>query len=101
MKPNKLKLIAVGTKLIHDYKALDAGVCRYIGRRWDATLKGWPVTDKPSEVDPMPEYVEAVKRGDLAPGDEETAKYCGVSFSSQNIGGTASISDLPPYTGKI
>lgn len=101
MKPKKLRLLAVGTRLIHDHKALEAGVCRYIGRKWDATVKGWPATDIPSEVDPLPEYVYAVKVGDLAPADEETAQYCGVSLNNYYTGGVAQLSGLPAYTGKI
>lgn len=81
MKPATLKLKAAGHKLIHDFTALQAGVGRYIGRRWDVSQKGWPASDEPSIVKPLAEYVKAVQVGDLLPGDEETAKYCGVTFS--------------------
>lgn len=95
MKPSFLKLHAVGTKLINDHDALIAGTCRYIGRRWDAELKGWPATEEPSKVRPLSEYVMAVKHGDLIPADKETADYCSVPFaapapvSSANIGQTS------------
>ena len=99
-KPEKLKLLAVGTKLIHDHDALEAGVNRYIGRRWDAELKGFPPTTEPSVVRPLPEYVKAVQQGDLAPADAETAKYCGVQFIPAKSELVA-VSDKQPYTGKI
>lgn len=86
--------------MVNDHKALDAGVCRYIGRRWDATLHGFPATDTPSEVEALPEYVLAVQNGDLAPADEKTAKYCGVTWVKPSKGETASVPDTQPYDGK-
>jgi hypothetical protein len=99
-KPEKLKLKAVGTKLVHDHDALRAGTCRYIGRRWDVNLKGWPVTE-PSEVKPSPDYVLAVKHGDLAPANQETADYCGVSFDIYHDNETVLASNMGNYTGKF
>lgn len=100
-KPETLKLLAVGTKMINDHAALEAGVCRYIGRRWDLSLHGFPATDTPSEVKPLPEYVLAVQRGDLAPADEKTAKYCGVPFVAPQKGDVSSVPETPPYNGKF
>ena len=100
-KPEKLKLLAVGTKMISDHDALDGGVCRYIGRKWDNQLKGFPASDTPSEVKPLGEYVYAVKIGDLAPADEATAKYCGVPFIKPTKADVAEVSDTPPYDGKF
>lgn len=99
-KPEKLKLLAVGNKLINDHDALAAGTCRYIGRRWDAAQHGFPPTTEPSVVRPLPEYVRAVQEGDLAPADEETAKYCGVSFTPSQSQ-VAEVPDNHPYTGKF
>jgi len=99
-KPDKLKLIAVGTRMINDIDALEAGICRYIGRRWDASLHGFPA-DKPSEVRPLPEYVQAVQRGDLAPADEATAKYCGVPFNKQPEADVANLAGTVPFDGKF
>jgi hypothetical protein len=100
-KPDKLKLRAVGNKLINDHDALDAGTCRYIGRKWDSSLKGYPATE-PSVVRPLPEYVIAVQNGDLAPADEATAKYCGVPFISEPEATEPAIpNDTLPYDGKF
>jgi len=100
-KPDKLKLLAVGTKMINDHDALDGGVCRYIGRRWDATLHGFPPSDKPSEVRPLPEYVYAVQHGDLAPADQATADYCGVQFIKPQQADLAELAGTEPFNGKF
>jgi len=100
-KPEKLKLFASADKMINDHDALEAGVCRYIGRKWDATLKGFPATDKPSEVKPLPEYVLAVKIGDLLPADEKTAEYCGVPFVAAKKADVANLSGDAPFNGKF
>jgi len=101
-KPNKLSLKASGSKLIHDLDALTAGISRYIGRKWDAEVKGWPESG-PSEVNVKPEYVTAVKHGDLLPGNKETADYCGVAFSSisTNEAETPQVSGNHPYNGNL
>lgn len=100
-KPDKLKLLAVGTKMVNDHDALNAGVCRYIGRRWDASLKGYPATDTPSEVKPLGEYVHAVQIGDLAPADEATASYCGVPFIKPKKADVSEVPPTQPYDGKF
>ncbi len=99
-KPEKLKLLAVGNKMINDLDALRRGISRYIGRKWDNALKGFPATIEPSVVPTTTEYVKAVQCGDLAPGDEETAKYCGVPFVKYQAE-VAQVSDSHPYTGKF
>jgi hypothetical protein len=40
-----------------------------------------------------------VQKGDLAAADEETAKYCGVTFQPANSE-VAVVSGTQPYTGK-
>lgn len=100
-KPDKLKLFAVGTKMINDHDALEAGTCRYIGRRWDASLHGFPATETPSEVRPLPEYVKAVQVGDLAPADEATAEYCGVAFNPPPQADLAVMAGTEPFNGKF
>ena len=82
MKPEFLSLLAVDGKLINDYDALSAGVCRYVGRKWDSETRSFPTTE-PSKVKPLPEYVKAVQCGDLMSANEETAAYCGVVFHEQ------------------
>jgi hypothetical protein len=98
-KPSKLKLHAVGNKMINDLEALHRGISRYIGRKWDGKLKGFPPTAEPSVVNTTTEYVKLVQQGDLAPADEETAKYCGVPFT-QHQSEITQVSDTHPYTGK-
>lgn len=99
-KPERLKLLAVGDKLINDYDAAIAGTCRYIGRRWDANLKGWPATSEPSSVRPLPEYVMHVQHGDIHAADEETARYCGVTFEKPADTKVAAVNQVP-FTGKF
>jgi hypothetical protein len=99
-KPDKLKLLAVGNKMINDHDALEAGTCRYIGRKWDGKLKGFPPTSEPSVVKVRSEYVKAVQEGDLAPADQETADYCNVPFNPPQSE-VAVVSDNHPYTGKF
>lgn len=84
MIKKKLKFYAADDKMINDIEALEGGTCRYVGRRWDPVAKNFPPLDQPSEVSALPEYVMAVKYGDLVPADQSTADYCGVKFIPNN-----------------
>lgn len=78
-----LTVKSVGSAMVPDYAALDAGVLRFIGRRHDAShgVNGaWIGTDEAVTVPARAEYVQEVKAGTLAPCDAETARACGVPF---------------------
>ena len=75
---------AKGVALVPVYRAIGMSPRRYLGRAYDATLGdagGWPSTGECVEVtDHFAEYRAHVRDGDLWPGDEETARACGVAF---------------------
>lgn len=85
----KVRFFARGEALVTDFKAALQGVRRFVGRRWmlvDAPDReggrgwAWVPTDVAHEVELLPEYVRAAKKGDLWPADEASAKACGVKF---------------------
>lgn len=84
MKKQTLNFYPAGDKLVNDFAALEAGICRYVGRKFNPLTKCIETTGKPTEVQALPEYVIATKLGDLIPADKSTADYCGVEFN-QNI----------------
>lgn len=73
----KIKVRAVGDKLVTDFAALSGGVVRYVGRKLDPQVKWFVSTNEVAEVEYHPEYLSALKCGDLDPADEATAKLCG------------------------
>jgi hypothetical protein len=80
-----LHVKAVGTALVPDYAALDAGILRFIGKRHDAShgVNGaWIGTDETVTIPMRAEYVQEVKAGVLVPCDAETARACGVPFTA-------------------
>jgi hypothetical protein len=83
--PTSLNFFPFGNALISNFEALDAGTVRYVGRRFDRDLKGFPPTGQAESVKPLHEYVLAAQRGDLIPADQETADYCGCEFYSTAI----------------
>lgn len=80
----KLSLLASGNKLINNIAALNAGVCRYVGRRFDPATRAFVPMDQPEVLEvshsDLSDYVSHVKRGDLLPGDQSTAQLCGVAW---------------------
>lgn len=83
-EPIKLRLLARGSAMFPDLKAMEAGARRFIGRRNDPSLGnagGWVPHVDAVEVDThFAEYQKAVRDGDLWPADEETARACNVEF---------------------
>lgn len=86
-----LKVKAVPGALQPNFEAFEAGVRRFIGWKFDASLGEVDKKGKPSggfvalpDGETVPyraEYVKAVKKGMLTPVDEETASLCGVIFA--------------------
>lgn len=97
-----LKVRLVGEGMIPDYEAMEQGVMRYHGWKYDSTL-GDPVVVfenmKAKKVRPggfvraedpvdlelsfRAEYLQEVRAGALEPLDEASAHLCGVPFHSQ------------------
>lgn len=78
-----LTVKAVGSAMVPNYEALDAGILRFVGRRHDTTVGAngaWVGTDESVTLPARAEYVQEVKAGALAPCDAETARACGVPF---------------------
>lgn len=78
----KLKVRPVANVLVSDFEALNSGVRRFVGRRFDPSV-GFVPLDEDAEVPFRAEYVQAVKAGELEPCDAETAKLCGVQLKSE------------------
>jgi hypothetical protein len=93
-----LRVHARGTALVTDFKAMEAGVRRFIGRRVDTmtidaetdTGAAFVPTGEVATVPAMHEYVKAVQHGDLWAADEDTAKHCNVDFDP-TFGGTVAV----------
>lgn len=85
-----LKVLPVEGRLQPDFESFDAGVRRFVGRKFDEKLgkkdkDGVPqgefvITGKVVVLPYRAEYVQAVKEGDLIPVDAETARLCKVSL---------------------
>ena len=75
-----LKVRASGTALIQNIAAMNAGISRYVGRTWNAALNGFVANEQAETVPFEVEYYNAIRNGDLLPADEETAKFCQVTF---------------------
>ena len=85
-----LRVFPVEGKLQPDFESFEAGVRRFVGCRFDASVgekdsKGVPQggfvpTGKAVTIPYRAEYVQAVKQGDLIPADAETARLCKVSL---------------------
>lgn len=91
MQKQILKVKSSPQSMVTDFEALAARVRRYVGRTYDPTLGpvdpetnkhvgGWPLKNEPDEIPYRPEYVQAVKEGDLIAADKATADFCGVPF---------------------
>jgi hypothetical protein len=107
-----LKVRARANRLILDLEAMAAGARRYVGRQYthehpertakaiDAATKEAVRVDEPTLYDhrshwprhpdsivskpARPEYMRAVKNGDLLAADEATAKLCGVKLAEHD-----------------
>lgn len=90
MKLKTMKVKAVEGRLQPNFEAFDAGVRRFVGRKFDPTAGevdakgeaqgGFVILADGESIPVKAEYVKAVKQGDLEPADAETAKLCGVPF---------------------
>lgn len=91
---SKLKVKLNSKAMVPDYKALAAGILRFVGRRHDLSVgdkdsKGVPQggfvpTDEVLELDVCREYLDEIKSGALIPVDEQTAWIAGVKFQKKS-----------------
>lgn len=82
MAQQKLRVRARGEALVTDYEAEEAGKRAFVGRKFvevDGQF-GFAPTDDVVEKPVRGEYLRAIKKGDLAAADAETAKLAGVEF---------------------
>jgi hypothetical protein len=83
MASSTLRFRARGDSLCQHFEQLEAGIKRFVGRKYLEVQPGWfgfAPTGEAEEVPYRAEYVKACFDGDLWPADLETAKACGVSF---------------------
>lgn len=83
----KLLVKSNPNSLVTDFKALDANVKRFLNRIFNPSVGpqgGWELDPNPSEVDACPEYLRALKDGDLIPANKETAEYANLPFQSKS-----------------
>lgn len=75
----KLRFYARGTALVSDIDAMERGIRRFIGRKYEAVKDkpgrfGFAPTGELEEVPYHHEYAKACADGDLWPADQETAE---------------------------
>lgn len=91
MASKKLRFRARGSALVQDFERLEAGVKRFVGRKYvevEPGVWGFQPTGKDEEVPLRAEYMKACREGDLWPADAATAARCGVPFDP-NFGAAA------------
>lgn len=89
----KLRLLPVGDLCCPDPHGSESTPQRrrIVGRRHEEVEKGkwaWVPTGKPDELDYHHDLAKAVRDGDLAPFDAETAKACGVEWNASQTKST-------------
>ena len=83
MQGKSLRFRAVSGAQIQNIEALENGVKRFIGWRYQEVEKGvWGFVrqTEPDTVSWRPEYAQFVREGSLVCADKETAAICGVPF---------------------
>lgn len=78
----ELRVIPVERSMVPDYAAMEGGVSRYIGRRFDPARGGFVVSLEPVVIADRAEYIAELKAGGLLPADAETAAAAGVPFKA-------------------
>lgn len=84
--PKTLRFRASGTSLVQDLAAMEGGVRRYVGRKFEEVEPGrlgWVPTDEAEEVAFHAFYANACAAGDLEAADEATAQACGVAWQNK------------------
>jgi hypothetical protein len=85
MDTKMLRVRAAGTALVVDLDAQEAGARRFVGRAHQATHADgrteWAPSPEPHAVRARPEYLDALRAGELEPADEATAKAAGLAWT--------------------
>lgn len=69
--------------MVTNFEALDAGVKRFVGWKWDVTLQPRPGFVQHENVEEVPnrkEYRDCLLNGELLPADQETANVVGMKL---------------------
>lgn len=80
-----MRVRAVADTLVVNIGAMDAGIRRHVGRKFDPSQepgKQFPSTGEAEEVPVDSFYVSLVQSGELEAADAETAKLCDVPFKA-------------------
>ena len=83
MAPRTLRVRARGTASVPNHEAEEAGVRRFIGRKFTEVEPGrfgFVPTNEDEEVPVRSEYLKAIKDGDLWAADRDTADQAAVPF---------------------
>lgn len=77
----QLRVIPVERSMVPDYAAMEGGLMRFIGRKFDPARGGFVMSPEPVSVASRAEYIHELKAGGLLPADADTASEAGVSFA--------------------
>ena len=81
MKQKTMSVRPVPGRMVPDTAALVRGCASFVG--WRKGDNGFEMSDKPVTVPVCPEYTKALRKGDLKPADDATARVAGVKVSVQ------------------
>jgi hypothetical protein len=83
-KKLKVKANPEKTSMVTNFEALDAGIKRFVGWKWDTTLEPRPGFKQHEDVEEVPnrkEYRDCLSCGELLPADEFTANIVGLKYN--------------------
>jgi hypothetical protein len=66
--------------LVQNHEALERGINKFIGARYDAAIPAFVPTGEVEEIPYRAEYAHALTAGDLVPADKATADVVGLPF---------------------
>lgn len=85
MAEDTLRVRARGEALVQDYEALEAGIKRFVGRKYvqvEGGQWGFAPTNAEQVVPNHAEYLREIREGALWAADEATAAKAGVKFDA-------------------
>lgn len=107
----KLRFLAARDALVHERHADGSSMQqaigtpdRFVGRTYDAKLRGYPATKEPYECDSdtgeATYLIRECRNGDLHPADTATAKVCGVDMPNVDFRDGVWVPSTATDTGK-